>query len=356
MDELIKHIEQLLLENECVIIPNMGGFISHYTPSQWIEEEGIFLPPMNVVAFNERLSINDGLLAQSYMVAHKMSYEEAMKMISIHVIALKKALRNSGKIEILNIGHLTLNIENHYEFIPNENGIDSPALFGLTSFSMQKLDELKQAQETKTILSIPLQPVAKSTVQEKEEKVISKETVIIHINRRLLRTAVAAVIAIITFFSFSTPVENTFVDQGNYAELFSLNVEGTSLFKKVEESTSIFAKKKPAIKTTAVVTKKIEPKTTEKVKAKKVAQHPTITTLRYHIIIASLNTVQKGNKVLTSYQKKGYTNAYMIHKNGKYRIALSGYSNKKEASQALYKVRKTTGLASAWLCYARINK
>ena len=32
MIELARHIEILLLENDCVIIPDFGGFIAHYQP------------------------------------------------------------------------------------------------------------------------------------------------------------------------------------------------------------------------------------------------------------------------------------------------------------------------------------
>ena len=32
MIELARHIEILLLENDCVIVPELGGFIAHYQP------------------------------------------------------------------------------------------------------------------------------------------------------------------------------------------------------------------------------------------------------------------------------------------------------------------------------------
>lgn len=346
MNELIKHIEHLLIGNECVIIPNMGGFISHYSPSRWIEEESAFLPPMNIIAFNERLNINDGLLAQSYMLTYKISFQEAMNMIAEHVHELKKQLQHSGKIEIPNIGHLTLNIDSHYEFIPNEDGVDSPILFGLTSFTMQKLNELEEMQRPSSSLSFKEEKLASiSTVPT--EKLETKETVIIRINRRFLQLTVAAVIALLAFFSFSTPVENTFIDQGNYAELFSINKESDFL-KKVEETTSIFPRKE---KKQTVAIKKVE----KKVEKKQTIITP-LNTLRYHIVVASLNSASKGKKVLASYQKKGFSSAYIIQRKGKYRIALNGYEKKAEANKALYNYRKKAGLSSAWLCYARINK
>lgn len=38
MIELAQHIEVLLLENDCVIVPGFGGFIAHYAPAmRWLK-------------------------------------------------------------------------------------------------------------------------------------------------------------------------------------------------------------------------------------------------------------------------------------------------------------------------------
>lgn len=45
MIDLARHIETLLLENDCVILPDLGGFVAHYNAATYIEEEHTFLPP-----------------------------------------------------------------------------------------------------------------------------------------------------------------------------------------------------------------------------------------------------------------------------------------------------------------------
>lgn len=42
MIELAQHIEALLLENDCVIVPNFGGFVAHYAPATYVKEEKSF--------------------------------------------------------------------------------------------------------------------------------------------------------------------------------------------------------------------------------------------------------------------------------------------------------------------------
>ena len=52
MIELARHIEILLLENDCVIVPELGGFIAHYQPAYYAESDNIYFPPMRTIGFN----------------------------------------------------------------------------------------------------------------------------------------------------------------------------------------------------------------------------------------------------------------------------------------------------------------
>ena len=83
MIELERHIEILLLTNDCVIIPAFGGFMAHYTVARFDERDFSFLPPTRTVGFNPLLKINDSLLAQSYVEAYDISYPEALCRIDL---------------------------------------------------------------------------------------------------------------------------------------------------------------------------------------------------------------------------------------------------------------------------------
>ena len=81
MIELSRHIEALLLEHDCVIVPGLGGFVTQYVPACRLPDEVLFLPPHRTVGFNAELTLNDGLLVQSYMQAYDTSYPETVRMI-----------------------------------------------------------------------------------------------------------------------------------------------------------------------------------------------------------------------------------------------------------------------------------
>ena len=94
MIELAQHIEALLLENDCVIVPNFGGFVAHYAPATYVKEENLFLPPTRIIGFNSQLKLNDGVLVQSYMSAHDTSFADATRMGEKEVNAFVEILKN----------------------------------------------------------------------------------------------------------------------------------------------------------------------------------------------------------------------------------------------------------------------
>ena len=103
MTELARHIEILLLNNDCVIVPGFGGFMTHHTSAVYSDEEGIFLPPSRSLGFNPQLTINDSLLAQSYVEAYDISYPEALRRIEDDVNELRQNINNNGNCSFDNI-------------------------------------------------------------------------------------------------------------------------------------------------------------------------------------------------------------------------------------------------------------
>lgn len=137
--ELERHIEILLLGNDCVVVPGLGGFVAHPIVSRYDEQDGVFLPPLRTLGFNPKLMLNDSLLAQSYVEAYDISYPEALRRIEQEVKQLQKQLSDEGYYELNGIGTLSINEEGKREFTPYEAGILTPEFYGLNSFDIQPL-------------------------------------------------------------------------------------------------------------------------------------------------------------------------------------------------------------------------
>lgn len=218
MIELAQHIEALLLENDCVIVPGLGGFVAHYASATRVKEENIFLPPTRIIGFNPQLKMNDGLLVQSYMSVYGTNFSDATKMVERKVDELIATLHEDGKVDLPNVGEVRYTIHNTFDFAPYDNKITTPYLYGLDAFEMQELSALEN-RRPRTLPPIQCLPLSKG-----------KRTFSIKFNRAYLTNAAAVVAAIVLSFFFSTPIENTEVVEENYAKLLP-----DELFEKIEK-------------------------------------------------------------------------------------------------------------------------
>ena len=140
MNELAQHIEKLLQESDFAIIPGFGGFIAHYTPAVREAKSNLFMPPTRTIGFNAKLTLNDGLLAQSYMLAHDVSLKEAYSLISLTIREMHTQLEENGKLVLEGVGTLWCDANNQYSFKPTSKSFDSPLLYGFLPFEIEEMD------------------------------------------------------------------------------------------------------------------------------------------------------------------------------------------------------------------------
>lgn len=375
MIELAQHIEALLLENDCVIVPGLGGFVAHYAPATRVEEENIFLPPTRIIGFNPQLKMNDGLLVQSYMSVYGTNFSDATKIVEREVDELIAALHEEGKVDLPNVGEVRYTIYDTFDFAPYDNKITTPYLYGLDVFEMQELSALEKPKAEKDTFSL----VPATTPKE-------KRTFAVRFNRAYLTNAAAVAAVIILSFFFSTPIENTEVIEENYATLLP-----DELFEKIEKQslaiTPIVLKQNtPARKTANKQTgtqKKVvapvavrevkvakEPTVSTETKAKEQASHSVATTTDapkqnvqpaaakpvvaapkrpYHIIIASVGTEKDAEAMAAQLVAKGFSGAKAIVGDGKMRVSIESCGTEVEAYQALARIRENETYKNAWV-------
>ncbi|WP_333700338.1 SPOR domain-containing protein [Bacteroides congonensis] len=343
MIELAQHIEVLLLENDCVIVPGFGGFVAHYAPATHVKEENLFLPPTRTIGFNPQLKLNDGVLVQSYMSAYDTSFADANRIVEKEVSEFIGLLHEEGKAHLENIGEIHYNIYGNYEFIPYDYKITTPSLYGLDSFEMHELSTLQQREKVLVPANL-----------EKEKK-----TYEISINRAFLRNAAAMIAAIVLFFAFSTPVENTDVQKNNYAQLLP-----GELFEQIEKQsvavTPVYVKgnamqqvKKISANTSTSSTKTSSTKkyTANKVKTSKpiAVREVKVTKHPFHIIVAGGISLKDAEAIATQLKSKGFANAKALNMDGKVRVSINSFDNRDEATKQLLELRKNETYKNAWL-------
>ena len=202
MIELERHIEILLLSNDCVIVPELGGFMAHHREARYDQDDAMFLPPQRTLGFNPQLKLNDSLLAQSYVEAYDISYPEALRRIEAEVAELKQHLDNEGYYEMNDIGRLSINPDGKLEFSPCEAGILTPELYGLSSFEFKPLAQPQSAEKP----VLPQPTLVESVESEASPAVRSSEGGAITIKMSWIRNTVAVAAALLAFLFMTKPM------------------------------------------------------------------------------------------------------------------------------------------------------
>ena len=163
VNNIERHIAKLLLSNDCVIVPGFGGFMAHHIEAYYDEENRQFYPPQRTLGFNQQLTMNDSLLAQSIVEECDMSYPEAINAIEEKVAEMKQAIETNGRLTFNGLGTIGIGENGKYDFTPCKTGILTPTLFALDTIEIKSLKEATSLKEEKA------QAVCEEEAMEQED-------------------------------------------------------------------------------------------------------------------------------------------------------------------------------------------
>ena len=370
MKNLARHIELLLRNNDCVILPGFGGFIAHDVPAYYVSEEGLYYPPSRSISFNAAITMNDGLLVQSYMKSYQVDYARATYMVDVAVEQLTDMLDEEGCVTLPRIGTLTQDIHLSLQFTPDAAGIASPGHFGLSSFVIKTLSQLQQPTD--------LSPKAEATTRK-------AKTIDIHINREMLHRVMstAAVFLLLLMIALPTGIHRpTDVASLQLTELITgpqaqpavsiiepatepvlvsteTHIESCDTIQHVV-TLPLIEESAPTVESTAMaaapsreeVTPTTEVVNTEASQPSAIAPNSEKT---YHIIVASLPSHRGADEALKQYVGMGYPRASLVERDDRVRISLVQFADKNEANEYLNTLRQQEKFQNAWLLAVRCN-
>lgn len=331
MIELERHIEILLLSNDCVIVPGFGGFMAHHVDARYDEQENLFLPPQRTIGFNPQLTLNDSLLAQSYIEAYDISYPEALRRIEDEVRELRQHIECNGSYELYDLGIIRLNEYGKYEFEPCEAGILTPELYGLSSFIM-KPTASSSVQTIPAAIDKPDKEVSPFDIlmdsdekEEEQERTIKLST---------LRNIAVACITIIAFFFISSPINNSDLNS-NEARI----------------NTDMLLRIMPRCENIEKAQLNVENKdSVEAVKNNMAESSDTISHSPYYtIVLCSRVTVKNANTYVEQLHRQGLMEARVTTQGNYTKVVLGRFLSEREASLEAIRIQKNTGISDCWV-------
>ena len=340
MIELTRHIEILLLDNDCVIVPDFGGFMAHYVHAEYSEEEGMFYQPQRTIGFNPQLRLNDSLLAQSYVEAYDVSYPEAIRMIASDVEEVRQTLAIEGKYEFHGIGTLRYTSDEKYDFEPCMAGLLTPYLYALSSYSM---DCIIRKPET---IAIPISGgYAEAKLTEPELDFAETETAIDHDSRKIsisvnaVRNVLVAAMMLLLFVFSSIPLG-----------IGSSDVQQCSVVDAGIVSTLVKQNKTACTQVNNVCTVPVAAETA-KAKPNAVAkQAEPVKTNFFTIVLASKVGKKGAEDFVNKLKAAGYIKAEVLEKGSQRKVVFGHYDTESSANAALHKLRNADRqFGEAWI-------
>lgn len=339
MNELSRHIEILLLDNDCVIVPNFGGFMAHHKPAEYDDETGLFYPPQRTLGFNPQLKLNDSLLAQSYVEAYDISYPEAVKRIENDITEIKQTIAIEGEYEFHGIGTVKKNTDCKYDFEPCMAGLLTPNLYALNTFSIDCIANEQVESERTQATVIPYQKKIVHAISGSAVRNIAAAAMILLLfifssipaglgSNKIITCSVLDTEFLVKFFK-----DNSFSTDNSTQTTNLLSTKTTNGEQNIKAATAIDNNVDTA--STAVTVKK---------------QEAIAESSNYFIVLASKVTKQGAEEFIAQLDKDGFNAARLQERGSIRKVVYGNYPTEESAQKALTELKKAgTAFDEAWI-------
>ena len=351
MRQFSTYIEYTLMTRQYVFVPGIGGFLLREADASYSNHR--YTPSHREIHFNRFLTKDDGMLANAYMEADNISYEEAISQIQLEVAQIKVALDKKKSFKLGNLGTLAYDSEHHLTIKQPKQYSFYPKNYGLNVLELRPWQEIESAK-SKTLRS-----------EEKNANVISIPTF-------WLKRAAAIIILLACFFiNADFNQEENKYDYASVIEtdiLFGTASPNTSQSKKISEENWEEEKTLSMIEANAAshileIEKDSEKPITSIVETNKDSENSSAITIKqtsintthklYYIIIGSCTSLKEAEMIAKKKESLGYENIGILERDNRFRLYLKSFTDRAEGEKYLQEVRTSTPFQKAWLLPVR---
>jgi cell division septation protein DedD len=336
--DLSVYLSELLKTNDCVIIPDLGGFIANYQISGYDERTDQFTPPSKEIIFSGKLKKNDGLLVNYISERDGIGYLEARKRVSEFVAESIFRLENGERIIFAEIGTLRFDQNEHLIFEQELAKMVRTDAFGLDSFYFPRLVN-KYSQS--------LKPVFRDKDPEPQR----------HLHPALKYALIGIPLVVALYLiPYNKVFDQSKLVHQQTSSTASLPINDTKLINKVEASKNTTEQNSAA---SAVGSTPAPASTNTQQPEKIIAQQlekPINQTVvndlpsgKYHVVGGCFKVRENADKLADKLIKQGYP--AQVSNLGKYffRVSVQSFQTRREAELALTQLAKSEPGTGYWL-------
>lgn len=276
---MLEIIQQLLLSNNCVIVPGFGAFIGNYNHAEIHLQQNIISPPSKNLAFNRSIQNNDGILLSAVATHFSISANQAEEKITEFVKQANISLQENKSFILNDIGRLILDEHETIHFQPyftHNYLLDS---YGLSTLSIHPIRRLKDNE---------------TAIHESYQRIINRDSKANQSKSNFIKiftsAAVVFVLAISSYFIFQ---QNKNYTQNHQSESSLISVFDSSPTKSNSKNETL-----------------LDSNTKSVIANKNVILKDTIATSisnPSYIVIGTFFDTTLANKLIAEAEAKGYT-------------------------------------------------
>jgi len=339
---LSSDIKDLILLNEGLILPGLGGFVTKYHPAEIRRNSNVFDPPSMEIKFDSRMVTDNGLLVSRVAKKNKISEVEARSVVNDYMESLKRDLQEKGTASIDEVGILVKDSNGNLTF-------KAPAgqNYRIQSFGLPEVEIPPSAKPPE----IPRRTLTPPVVQP--------------VSKKRIRIPLAAVIialvllgAGVVYFTglFDRYLKPLFVNAEPVVMLSDENPEKIVFGQPVtagedtiasevnQQLTSISSKEKALYYGEPDKTEQIQPETSVKITETPITLAPVNQSGEFHIIAGSFLIPGNADRQKNALEKKGYTPQIIRKNDDFFYVALQAFDSKETAIAEMRKLRRELDL------------
>lgn len=346
MTTVQNHIKELLYEQDCVVIPDFGGFVTSFECAQIEKSQRYISAPQKWLAFNALLKSDDGLLANFIASQEKVSREDANIKIKSFVEQVRTSIRKEAHFYMDNLGTFTENEEAKMQFQPYTNGNFFGESFGMGNLSLKKNKSLvhyAQVLDRPAVLSIAPSVSAHYDLEDKYPKA---ELVVEQKKIKSFQRLKSKVLPYFwSFVGVSSLVSAVFLYDNKGVSLSSLNPFQSTQLTSTTSVTSLGTVNEEHKINTSVVSKDT---LVNDLPIPITPIHETIKEEknRFFVITGSFSSRSNAKKLLRKLKRKGFKQAILMPRmpNEKLiKVSTGGYFNETDAAHQSRVVAQAIG-------------
>jgi len=313
MIDIAAHIGELVRVNELVIIPGLGGFLTHFHSATVNAISKKIEAPGRHIAFNSQLKENDGFLAHSFAKKMGISYKEALQIVETFAQFCHREMKAGKQISFEKLGMLSMTPTGHIQFSADLSINYDDQYFGLPEIVAMPIVRNRHYEPV-----IQINPKAKESVKK-----------LAPIYRRVAAVAVPLIaLGLLAWFS-KDHIKNFYQQSASIVNIDSSHQKEETL-KTPPKTKVIAAEEIEPIKADKTNTENPEPN--EIIVQEKVENFSG----NYHIIGGAFTNKDLADKLVKKLETDGFK-AYIAGQNniGLYRVSAGNFNNREKAVEQL---------------------